>query len=56
MELLHDAFDDIKAVVFDFAESRAGQHARDFLGIAGTADGGWRGKLVCDDYTGYKAC
>jgi transposase len=41
-----------KAVVFDFAESRAGQHARDFLGLPG--DEGWRGKLVCDDYAGYK--
>jgi len=41
-----------KAVVFDFADSRAGQHARDFLGLPG--DGGWHGKLVCDDYSGYK--
>ena len=42
------AFEPIKAVVYDFAESRAGQHARDFLGS-------WRGTLVCDDYSGYKA-
>ena len=42
------AFEPIKAVVYDFAESRAGQHARDFLGD-------WRGTLVCDDYSGYKA-
>jgi len=42
------AFDPTKAVVFDFAESRAGRHARDFL-----VD--WRGSLVCDDYSGYKA-
>jgi hypothetical protein len=41
-----------QAVVFDFADSRAGQHARDFLGLPG--DDGWRGKLVCDDYSGYK--
>ena len=41
----HDA---IKAVVYDFAEGRGGQHAREFL-----AD--WRGTLVCDDYGGYKA-
>ncbi len=41
-----------KAVVFDFADSRAGQHARDFLGLPG--DDGWHGKLVCDDYSGYK--
>jgi transposase len=32
----------------DFANSRAGEHARAFLGA-------WRGKLVCDDYRGYKA-
>jgi transposase len=41
-----------KAVVFDFAESRAGQYARDFLGLP--RDDGWHGKLVCDDYSGYK--
>jgi hypothetical protein len=41
----HDA---IKAVVYDFAEGRAGHHAREFLGA-------WRGTLVCDDYGGYKA-
>ncbi|RAH36294.1 MULTISPECIES: IS66 family transposase [unclassified Halomonas] len=37
----------LKAVVYDFSESRGGQHARDFLGD-------WRGKLICDDYSGYK--
>ena len=37
-----------RAVVYDFAESRAGRHARDYLGD-------WRGTLVCDDYAGYKA-
>jgi transposase len=42
------AFEDLKAVVFDFCESRAGEHARAFLGE-------WRGSLVCDDYAGYKA-
>ena len=46
-------YDQMKAVVFDFAESRAGQHARDFLGLPGKD--GWRGKLVCDDFSGYKA-
>jgi transposase len=45
-------FNPMKAVVFDFADSRAGQHARDFLGLPG--DDGWHGKLVCDDYSGYK--
>jgi transposase len=41
-------FADMRAVVYDFADSRAGEHARAFLG-------GWRGKLVCDNYSGYKA-
>lgn len=38
----------IRAVVYDFAEGRAGSHARAFLE-------GWQGTLVCDDYGGYKA-
>jgi len=42
------AFEPMKAVVYDFAESRAGKHAQAFLGE-------WRGTLVCDDYSGYKA-
>ncbi len=42
------AFEDTKAVVYDFCESRAGEHARKFLGE-------WRGSLVCDDFSGYKA-
>ncbi|WP_425261983.1 IS66 family transposase [Rubrivivax sp. RP6-9] len=41
-------FNPIKAVVFDFADSRAGRHAKAFLGA-------WRDSLVCDDYSGYKA-
>jgi transposase len=45
-------YNETRAVVFDFAESRAGLHAREFLGLPG--DHGWRGKLVCDDYSGYK--
>jgi transposase len=36
-----------KAVVFDFAESRGGKHAEQFLDR-------WRGTLVCDDFPGYK--
>jgi transposase len=47
-------YNDTQAVVFDFADSRAGQHARDFLGLPG--QDGWRGSLVCDDFSGYKAC
>ena len=41
------AFEALKAVVYDFTEGRDGEHARAFLGD-------WRGKLVCDDYAGYK--
>jgi hypothetical protein len=36
-----------QGVVYDFADSRAGQHARDFLES-------WQGILVCDNYSGYK--
>jgi transposase len=35
-------------VVFDYQSSRAGRHARDFLA-------GWRGHLMVDDFSGYKA-
>lgn len=35
-------------LVFDYQTSRAGAHARAFLGD-------WRGDLVVDDYSGYKA-
>jgi transposase len=42
------AFEATRAVVYDFCESRAGEHARAFLGE-------WRGSLICDDYAGYKA-
>jgi transposase len=41
-------YDELQAVVYDFAESRSGLHARAFLGS-------WAGRLVCDDYSGYKA-
>jgi transposase len=45
---LSGPYEPLRAVVYDFANSRSGQHARDFLGD-------WRGSLVCDDYAGYKA-
>jgi hypothetical protein len=35
-------------VVYDFSSSCAGEYARNFLGT-------WNGKLVCDDFAGYKA-
>jgi hypothetical protein len=41
-------FDPLPLVMYDFAESRGGHHARAFLGS-------WSGKLVCDDFSGYKA-
>lgn len=47
-------FEATRAVVYDFCESRAGEHARAFLGKS-DADGGWSGTLVCDDYVAYKA-
>lgn len=42
------AFDALKGVVFDLAETRGAEHPKKFLGA-------WRGALVCDDYVGYKA-
>ena len=41
------AFEETKAVVYDFCDSRAGENAKVFLGD-------WRGSLVCDDFSGYK--
>ncbi|OVZ63740.1 IS66 family transposase [Pigmentiphaga sp. NML030171] len=42
------SYDSLRAVVYDFTPSRAGEHCRTFLDE-------WRGKLVTDDYVGYKA-
>ncbi len=47
-------FHSVKAVVFDFAETRGGQNARDFLRLG--TDAGGKGSLVVDDFSGYKAC
>ena len=47
------AFQSIKAVVYDFCESRSGEHARRFLGHG--TDKAWKGCLTCDDFSGYKA-
>jgi transposase len=41
-------YDELQAVIYDFAEGRSGHYAREFLD-------GWTGKLVCDDFSGYKA-
>ena len=35
-------------MIYDFAEGRSGENARNFVGQ-------WRGSLVCDDFSGYKA-
>jgi transposase len=43
------AFAELRAIVYDFSPSRAGEHARAFLGD-------WRGQLVCDDFAAYKFC
>ena len=40
-------FDAPKIVLYDFAAGRGGAHAQAFLDT-------WKGKLVCDDYAGYK--
>lgn len=42
------SYDSLRAVLYDFAPSRAGEHCRTFLED-------WCGKLVTDDYAGYKA-
>jgi hypothetical protein len=41
-------YDELQTVIYHFAEGRGGVHAQAFLGS-------WTGKLVCDDYAGYKA-
>src|SRR6202521_662042 len=41
-------YDDLQTVIYDFADGRGGAHAQAFFGD-------WTGKLVCDDYAGYKA-
>lgn len=41
-------FEPLRAVIYDFCESRAGKHPSSFLA-------GWRGHLMVDDYAGYNA-
>jgi transposase len=41
-------FCETSAVVYDFSLSRGDEHARNFLQD-------WKGKLICDDFGGYKA-
>ena len=48
------SFNPMKAVVFNFAETRSGENVREFLGLK--PEQGWKGKLVTDGFSGYKAC
>ena len=47
------SFNSTKAVVFNFAETRSGENVREFLGLHGEHP--WKGKLVTDGFSGYKA-
>jgi transposase len=49
-------YDSTRAVVFDFADSRGGQHVREFLEPQAEPGHGFSGTLVCDDFSGYNAC
>lgn len=46
-------FSPMKAVVFNFAETRSGENVREFLGQNGEHP--WKGKLVTDGFSGYHA-
>jgi transposase len=47
------SFDPVKAVVFNFAETRSGENVRTFLRQDG--EQAWNGTLVTDGFSGYKA-
>ena len=51
------SFNETKAVVFNFAETRSGENVRAFLGQDGAqgSNKGWTGALVTDGFSGYKA-
>jgi transposase len=44
----------IKAVVFDFSETRSGENVREFLQL--DTPGAWKGTLVTDGFGGYRGC
>jgi hypothetical protein len=46
------SFNPVKAVVYDFTDSRGGKHARRFLGLDDQGNG-WKGRLVTDGFKGY---
>ncbi|MCE2692603.1 MAG: IS66 family transposase [Rubrivivax sp.] len=47
------SFNPVKAVVFNFSETRSGDNVREFLGQNG--EDPWKGKLVTDGFSGYNA-
>jgi len=47
------SFNETKAVVFNFAETRSGENVRTFLGQ--DSKQAWKGTLVTDGFSGYKA-
>lgn len=52
------SFNETKAVVFNFAETRSGDNVREFLGHSSnniSGDNPWMGKLVTDGFSGYLA-
>ncbi len=51
------SFNETKAVVFNFAETRSGENVRSFLRQDGerARELGWTGTLVTDGFSGYKA-
>ncbi len=50
------SFNETKAVVFNFAETRSGENVRGFLRQDdATREQGWAGTLVTDGFSGYKA-
>jgi transposase len=44
----------IKAVVFDFSETRSGENVREFLRL--DTPSAWQGTLVTDGFSGYRGC
>ena len=44
----------VRAVVFEFCETRSGENVRDFLKLE--TDQAWKGTLVTDGFSGYAGC
>ena len=44
----------VKAVVFDFSETRSGENVREFLQL--DTPSAWKGTLVTDGFSGYRGC